>query len=36
MKKNIVWWPAIINLEHKDKYGGYDYFEHSRKTWDIK
>ena len=34
MKKNIVWWPAIINEEHKDKYGGYDYFEYSRKTWE--
>ena len=29
MKKNVVWWPAIVNEEHKDKYGGYDYFEYS-------
>ena len=34
MKKNVVWWPAIINSEHKDKYGGYDYFEYSKKTWE--
>ena len=34
MKKNIVWWPAIVNEEHKDKYGGYEYFEYSRKTWE--
>ena len=34
MKKNIVWWPAVVNDEHKDKYGGYDYFEYSRKTWE--
>ena len=34
MKKNVVWWPAIVNEEHKDKYGGYEYFEYSRKTWE--
>ena len=34
MKKNIVWWPAIVNEEHKDKYGGYDYFQYSKKTWE--
>ena len=34
MKKNVVWWPAIVNEEHKDKYGGYENFEYSRKTWE--
>ena len=34
MKKNVVWWPAVVNEEHKDKYGGYEYFEYSRKTWE--
>ena len=34
MKKNIVWWPAIVNKDHTDKYGGYDYFQYSRKTWE--
>ena len=34
MKKNVVWWPAIVNEEHKDKYGDYEYFEYSRKTWE--
>ena len=34
MKKNIVWWPAIVNEEHKDKYGGYDYFQYSKNTWE--
>ena len=34
MKKNVVWWPAIVNEEHKDKYGGYEYFEYSKKTWE--
>ncbi len=27
MKKNVVWWPAIINEEHRDKYGNYKYFD---------
>ena len=34
MKKNIVWWPAVVNTDHTDKYGGYDYFQYSRKTWE--
>ena len=34
MKKNVVWWPAIVNKEHKDKYGDYDYFQYSKKTWE--
>ena len=34
MKKNVVWWPAIFNKEHEDKYGGYSYFQYSRKTWE--
>ena len=34
MTKNIVWWPAVVNKDHTDKYGGYDYFQYSRKTWE--
>ncbi len=34
MKKNVVWWPAVVNPNHSSKYGGYDYFEYSRKTWE--
>ena len=34
MKKNVVWWPAVVNTEHTDKYGGYEYFQYSRKTWE--
>jgi hypothetical protein len=34
MSKNVVWWPAMKNKDLTDKYGGYDYFEHSRKTWE--
>ena len=24
--KNVIWWVGVINPEHKEKYGGYDYF----------
>jgi len=34
VKKNIVWWPAMIHQANKDKYGGYDYFEYTRKSWE--
>ena len=34
MKKNVVWWPAVVNKSHIDKYGGYDYFQYSRNTWE--
>ena len=34
MKKNVVWWPAVKNKEHSDKYGNFGYFEYSRKTWE--
>ena len=34
MKKNVVWWPAVVNDTHMSKYGGYDYFEYSKKTWE--
>ena len=34
MKKNVVWWIGVVNPEHNDKYGGYEYFEYSRKTWE--
>ena len=32
--KNVIWWVGIVNPEHKEKYGGYDYFEYSKKTWE--
>ena len=34
MKKNVIWWPALKNPEHLDKYGGFDYYEYSRKSWE--
>ena len=33
-KKNVVWWTAIVNDELKNKYGDYNYFDISRKTWE--
>ena len=35
MKKNVIWWPAVKNKDHNDKYGNFDYFEYSRKTWEF-
>ena len=34
MKKNVVWWPAVRNKDHSEKYGNFDYFDYSRKTWE--
>ena len=34
MKKNVIWWPALTNSEHSDKYGGFDYYQYSRKSWE--
>ena len=33
-KKNIVWWIGVKNPDHTEKYGGFDYFDYSRKTWE--
>lgn len=33
MKKNIIWWTGIVNSDHNDKYGGFEYFEYSKNTW---
>jgi len=35
VKKNVIWWPAVKNKDHSDKYGNFDYFEYSRKTWEF-
>jgi len=34
-KKNIIWWTGIVNPDHNDKYGGFDYLEYSRKSWEF-
>jgi len=33
-KKNVVWWIGVKNPDHTEKYGGFDYFDYSRKTWE--
>ena len=33
-KKNIIWWTGIVNAEHNDKYGGFEYLQYSRNTWE--
>jgi hypothetical protein len=34
MKKNVIWWPALTNPDHLKKYGGFEYYEYSRKSWE--
>ncbi len=33
MKKNVIYWIGVVNPDHKDKYGDYNYFEYSKNTW---
>ena len=33
-KKNVVWWPAVKNIDHNDKFGNFEYFQYSRNTWE--
>mgnify|MGYP003113932891 CR=1 FL=1 len=34
MKKNVVWWIGVNNKNLSDKYGDFEYFQYSRKTWE--
>lgn len=34
-KKNVIWWTGIINPDHNEKYGGFEYMEYSRKSWEF-
>jgi len=34
MKKNVIWWPALKNPSHLEKYGNFDYYEYSRISWE--
>ena len=34
MKKNVIWWPALKNPSHLEKYGDFEYYEYSRKSWE--
>tara|TARA_R110002020_G_scaffold11692_1_gene43711 strand:- start:702 stop:2069 length:1368 start_codon:yes stop_codon:yes gene_type:complete len=35
MKKNVIWWTGIINPDHNEKYGDFEFFEYSRKSWEF-
>jgi len=32
--KNVVWWTGILNPDHNEKYGGYEYFKYSKASWE--
>tara|TARA_B100000287_G_scaffold283712_1_gene267341 strand:+ start:1133 stop:1933 length:801 start_codon:yes stop_codon:yes gene_type:complete len=34
MKKNVIWWIGVNNQNLSEKYGNFDYFQYSRKTWE--
>ena len=34
MKKNVIWWIGVNNKKLSEKYGNFDYFQYSRKTWE--
>ncbi len=34
MSKNVVWWIGVKNEDAASKYGNFDYFQYSRKTWE--
>ena len=33
MKQNVIFWCAVNNPEHSDKYGAFEWFEYSKKSW---
>ena len=35
MKKNVVWWTGIVNPDHNEKYGDFEFFEYSKKSWEF-
>ena len=34
MKKNVVWWIGVKNNKYAEKYGGWEWVDISRKTWE--
>ena len=34
MKKNVLWWIGVKNKQYSEKYGGWDWMDISRKTWE--
>ena len=34
MKKNVIWWIGVKNKKYSEKYGGWDWVDISRKSWE--
>ena len=34
MKKNVIWWIGVKNDKYAEKYGGWEWVDISRKTWE--
>ena len=34
MKKNVVFWVGVKNQQYSEKYGGWDWMDISRQTWE--
>ena len=34
MKKNVIWWIGVKNDKYSEKYGGWDWVDISRKSWE--
>ena len=35
MKKNVVFWVGVKNETYAEKYGGWEWMDISRKTWEF-
>jgi len=33
--KNVIWWIGVKNPDHAEKYGNFEYFEYSKKSWQF-
>ena len=33
MKKNVIWWVGVKNELYSEKYGGWEWMDISKKTW---
>ena len=34
MMKNVVWWIGVKNDKYAEKYGGWEWVDISKKTWE--
>ena len=34
MSKNVIWWVGVKNEQYSEKYGGWEWLDYSRKTWE--